>query len=398
MRHSAPPLPPACLRPALLSEAGRACARYVLDGGRLTHIDAESSQLLHSPLQLLPHSPGKKTSCPERSEVESDLLQLWTLWNSHDLTTRHCLRFLLSFCRELERSQAGYRKWARIWIREQRDQHQKEVRDTYLVHVHHRREPGRQISAAWAPHPQLAPEVLYDMLQEVLQHSPPLSGHSKRAQIIRCELVGEPVIIKRYSANPVKWKRRWEQSRARRAWAASHVLEKWSIPSVRGLGWLEYHHHGRLEESYFISRQLPPMETLRVWLRREYPRMSEAQRIRFRHRFRSEIMRIYQHGLAHVDLKLSNLLVNGVDPDSLTFYWIDLEDLRPSHHSLRTFIRNLYQLNGSLPRTIPAAERKAFVAGFRRLFPLATSPLLARYIIRQTRKRHLRQLRRQRGV
>ncbi|MDA3874106.1 MAG: hypothetical protein PF795_09105, partial [Kiritimatiellae bacterium] len=268
----------------------------------------------------------------------------------------------------------------------------------YVFHARQRREPTRQVTAAWSPHPQLAPEVLYDILREVLQHSPPLSGHSKRAQIIRCELVGEPVIVKRYSANPVKWKQRWELSRARRAWAASQVLETCSIPSIRGLGWLEYRENICLRESYFISRQLPPMETVRVWLRREYPRMSMSQRTRFRHRFRSEIMRIYQHGLAHVDLKLSNLLVNGTDLDSLTFYWIDLEDLRPSRHSLRTFIRNLYQLNGSLPRTIPAAERKAFVAGFRQLFPLATHAALARYVVRQTRKRHLRQLRRQRGA
>lgn len=398
MRQSPLTVPPALLRPALIREAGRACARYVLDGGRLLNIDIGNSRLQYSPLQLLPHSPGKKTLYPDRAEVENDLLQLWCAWSSPALTTRHGLRFLLSFSRELERSHAGYRTWARIWIRERQDVHQKQVREHYALQMSHRRKSNRGIAAAWSPHPQLAPEVLYDMLREVLQHSSPLSGHSKRAQIIRCELVGEPVIIKRYSANPVKWKRRWELSRARRAWAASQVLENWSIPSIRGLGWLEYYENGCLQESYFISRQLPPMETLRVWLRREYPRLTEPQRIRFRHRFRAEIMRIYQHGLAHVDLKLSNLLVNGTDPDALTFYWIDLEDLRPSRHSLRTFVRNLYQLNGSLPRTIPKQVRKDFLAGFRHLFPLATSPLLTRYVLRQTRKRHLRQLRRQRGA
>ncbi|MEX2607397.1 MAG: lipopolysaccharide kinase InaA family protein [Kiritimatiellia bacterium] len=398
MRASPPPLPPSLLRPALIREAGRACARYVLDGGRLVDIDVESSHLHHSPLQLLPHSPGKKTRFPDRAQLESDLLRLWTHGNATALTTRHGLRFLLSFCREMERNHSGYRMWARIWIRGQQDLRQKQVREIYTLHVSHRRESTRQVAAAWSPHPGLAPGVLHDMLREVLLDAPPLSGNSKRAQIIRCELVGEPVVIKHYSANPVKWKRRWELPRARRAWAASQVLEHWSIPSIRGLGWLESYENGCLQDSYFISRQLPPMETLRVWLRREYPRMSEQQRIRFRHRFRSEIMRIYQHGLVHVDLKLSNLLVNGADPDSLTFYWIDLEDLRPSRHSLRTFIRNLYQLNGSLPRCVPAADRKAFVSGFRHLFPPAASPLLTRYVLRQTRKRHLRQLRRQRGA
>lgn len=397
---SRPPLYWLPARPgsAFFREAGRACARYVLEGGRIADIDPESSRLLQSPVQLLPPSPGRKTPYPERRLVESDLLGLQERWTEPELSTGNRLRFLLSFSREMEKHRAGYRQWVRIWIREQRDLHQKRVREQYLLHVRHEQNTSPGVRAVWSPHPLLDPGVLNDMIQEVLRESPPLSGNSKRAQIFRCEIVGEPVIIKRYAANPVKWKRRWELSRARRAWAASRVLETWSIPSIRGLGWLEHHENGSLRESYFISRQLPPMETLRVWLRREYPKMSEAERIRFRYRFRSEILRIYRHGLVHVDLKLSNLLVKGGDPESLTFYWIDLEDLRPSPHSLRTFVRNLYQLNGSLPRTVPAADRTAFAAGFRQIFPLAASPLLIRYVIRQTRKRHLRQLRRQRGA
>ncbi|MDA3874959.1 MAG: hypothetical protein PF795_13500, partial [Kiritimatiellae bacterium] len=79
MRPSPLPLPPSLLRPALIREAGRACARYVLDGGRLLDIDVDSSHLHHSPLQLLPHSPGKKTLYPDRAQVETDLKQVWAI-------------------------------------------------------------------------------------------------------------------------------------------------------------------------------------------------------------------------------------------------------------------------------------------------------------------------------
>jgi tRNA A-37 threonylcarbamoyl transferase component Bud32 len=398
MMQPPPPFPKTIFSPAFLREAGRSCARYVLDGGRLTNIDFPACQLHHAHLQLLPHSPGKKTLYPDRTQVETDLLRLRSLWHSPPLSTPQQLRFLLSFCKELERSQPGYRAWVRIWIREQQKQYQLDVRSRYALLLQHPRGSNQPVEAVWTPHPQLEPNVLHEMIQEALQQSAPRAGRSQRARINRCELLGEPVVIKQYAPNPAKWKRRLERSRARRAWAASRILENCAVPSIRGLGWLEVYQNGSLQESYFISRQLPPMETLRVWLRREITRMSPQQRIDFRHKFRSEILRLHQQGLEHADLKLSNILVDGTDPAHLTFYWIDLEDLHPNRNFPRTFVRNLYQLNGSLPRQISAAERKAFVSGFRRTFLVASLPGLACFVKRKTRKRHLTQLRRQRGV
>jgi hypothetical protein len=225
----------------------------------------------------------------------------------------------------------------------------------------------------------------------------PLS-QSLRAMVMKAELLGQSVIIKRYASNPKAWKQRWEVSRARRAWAAAKVLDDLGLSSIKGLGWLEHHENGHLKESYFISRQLPEMETLRSWLRREFPQMKAEERVQFRHRFREEIFKLPRHGLAHVDLKLSNLLVQGPSPEDLNFYWIDLEDLRPNSTPRRTFVRNLYQLNGSLPRQIPLEDRKAFVAGFIRIFPFAKSPRLIKYVQRKTRRRHRDELKRVQGV
>lgn len=399
MISSPPGLPSSRLDSSFYREAGKACARYLQNGGRLRDIRMEESQLLQRPLQLTPIPTGKRTLFPDRQSLEEDLEGLWIRWQSqHSVRPGNALRFVCAFYKEMSRSGAGWASWARVWLRWQSHMQQLDGKERYQIFLE---QPGRgaeSFTAHWDSHPDLAPRVLHTMLLENLHPDKHALSHSRRAVVVTGELLGLPVIIKRYAANPHAWKQRWEVSRARRAWAASKVLEDLGLPAIRGLGWLEHHENGRLKESFFISQQLPEMETLRSWLRREFPKMNAPERLQFRHRLRQEILKLPQYGLAHVDLKLSNLLVQGPSAEDLRFYWIDLEDLRPNTHPRRTFVRNLYQLNGSLPRQIPLEERKAFVAGFQQLFPFATSPRLLRYVQRKTRRRHRDELKRLQGA
>lgn len=392
-------LPRSRLDSSFYREAGKACARYLQNGGQLRDIRPEESQLLQYPIQLSPVPTGKRTLYPDRETLETDLEMLWMAWQDHQpVRPGNALRFVCAFARELSRTAGDCRGWARVWLRRQTCFHQLDIRDRYLGWLE---QPGRgtdRFVTHWESHPVLEAELLHALLSEALHPEKHALSHSRRAVVIKSELLGQPVIIKRYAPNPNTWKQRWEVSRARRAWAAAKVLEDLDLPAIRGLGWLEHRENGRLKESYFISRQLPEMETLRSWLRREFPRMQPQERVQFRHRLRGEILALSRHGLAHVDLKLSNLLVQGPSPGDLRFYWIDLEDLRPDTHPRRTFVRNLYQLNGSLPRQIPLAERKAFVDGFRRRFPFAGSPRLLRYVQRKTRRRHRDELKRLQGA
>ena len=397
---SAPPtLPSSRLDSSFYREAGKACARYLQNGGRLREIDIEKSQLLQRPLQLTPVPTGKRALFPDRQALESDLEDMWIRWQSqHAVRPGNALRFLCAFSKEMSRTDADLTSWARVWLRGQTHLQQLDGQVCYQTFLE---QPGRgteNFTAHWESHPHLEAGVLHAILIENLHPDKYALSQSRRAVVIKGELLGLPVIIKRYAANPHAWKQRWEVSRARRAWAAAKVLEELGLPAMRGLGWLEHHEKGRLKESFFISQQLPEMETLRTWLRREFPKMHPHARVQFRHRLRQEILKLPQYGLAHVDLKLSNLLVQGPSAEDLRFYWIDLEDLRPNTHPRRTFVRNLYQLNGSLPRQIPLEERKAFVAGFQRAFPFATSARLLRYVQRKTRRRHQDELKRLQGA
>lgn len=399
MRSAAPVLPHSRLDSAFYREAGKACARYLQNGGRLRDIRMEESQLLQRPLQLTPIPTGKRALYPNREELEADLEALWMKWQTQQrLRPGNALRFLVAFCREMSRSPSDWTGWARVWLR--RNQFLQQLNGK-LLYQEYLDQPGTgtdRFTACWNSHPGLEASVLHTMLSEWTQPGNHPLSQSRRAMVIKGELLGQPVIIKRYTANPNAWKQRWEVSRARRAWAAAKVLEDLGLPALIGLGWLEHHENGRLKESFFISRQLPEMETLRSWLRREFPKMQARDREQFRHRLREEILKLSRHGLAHVDLKLSNLMVQGPSPGDLHFYWIDLEDLRPNHYPRHTFVRNLYQLNGSLPRQISLQDRKAFVAGFARMFPFVTSPRLITFVQRKTRRRHQDEIKRLQGA
>jgi len=394
-----PALPPSRVRNVFFIEAGRASARYVQNGGRLRDIQMEEADLLHSPLQLTPAPLGERQPYPSRILLEQDLSELFSSWCvSQGTSIRNAFRFIFSFCGEMENSQSGWFDWVSVWITKQRTDHQRNVQQDYQFVLEMDKQVKSTFIAHWPSHPTTEAKVLHEMLEDGLKAETSELSHSQRAIVVQTELLGEDVIVKRYAENPKKWKQRWETSRARRAWAGSQVLKKIDLPAIRGIGWLEHYENGHLKESFFISHQLPAMETLRAWLRREFPKMSPSQRVEFRHRLRNEILKLHQHGLSHIDLKLSNILIQGEELKDLIFYWIDLEDLRPARLSRRTFIRNLYQLNGSLPRQIPLEERKAFLAGFQALFPFASSPKLLRYVQKKTQRRHRDELKRLQGA
>ncbi|WFB36727.1 lipopolysaccharide kinase InaA family protein [Kiritimatiellota bacterium B12222] len=388
MTTPSPILPSTRLNCGFYSRAGKACAHYVQNGGRIRNIEIHSQLLLADPIQINPPPTGPREPYPCREDVEGDLENLWTRWQqNHGAHIRQALRFLFAFCREMERHHNGWTPWARVWIQHLQSQHQQDIRYRYNTLLGPRAQQNNGYCSFWKPHPSIDASVLHAMLSEACEASNPSISHSRRAVVVSADLLGQAVVIKRYAPNPKQWKQKWEVSRARRAWASSTLLEELNIPSIRGLGWLEHYENGLLKESYFISNQLPPMETLRVWLRREFSKMTPSEKTQFRHQLRNEIQHLHRHGLAHTDLKCSNLLVQGPRREELSYYWIDLEDLKPDYSSRRTFIRNLFQLNGSIPREVPLEQRKAFVAGFRRNFPFSTSPWLLTFVQRKTAKR-----------
>ncbi len=314
-------------------------------------------------------------------------------WPSMARQPRDVMTFLMAFSHALGQENPDSASWLRLWLQHQRSNHRAHVHSRYHLHFGQSR-PDRELplNGLWIPDHTLAPEALLSELEQ-FHVSRPLH-HSRRADVREGTLMGLQVVVKRFAPNPTSWRRRFEVSRARRAWTGACVLQELGIPCASPLGWLECREQGALGVSYFISRQLPTRQNARTWLRRNLPLWEESERVRMRHVLRNEVQRLHGHGISHGDLKLSNLLVRERPHAPPVFYWIDLEDLRVDGPSFRTFVRNLYQLNGSLPRDIRREERLAFARGFQNRFPSARKRWLHWYVEQQTRIRLNRELRR----
>jgi|GEM_PF-1106871 len=387
-------LPPD-VRRRFLREAGRACALYLREGGRLGDIRPEDSRFQEGRLQLHPLPKGARTSYPDRSRLESDLRDLERGWASAVPTETDRLRFLTALCRELDRENGGRMGWARVWLGGRTHEHRLLLRARYH-HLLRETAPVKDVSltGAWRPDPSISTEALLQAVRALESENGDVLSRSRRATVVRGTLLGREVVVKRFAPNPRAWRRILEISRARRAWAGARLLEDLDLNGVRALGWMEEREEGHLIHAWFIAEPLPTLETARVWLRRELPGMSPRARTAFRYALREEILRLHRHGLTHKDQKLSNLLVRCDANGHPSFYRVDLEDIRPRRSSFRTLVRNFYQLNGSLPRQITREEREAFVRGFRPTFPLAAHPWVMRYVERKTRVRLRRELRR----
>jgi hypothetical protein len=347
--------------------------------------------------------PGSAVRCPappDRHDLESALAVYLEHPVVRSCSTRQRLKALHLLARPLGISTHDLAQWKRVFVQRETLELRKTLRLTYAAHLQadDAVSGDGQVRGIWREETGTGIDHLLPEILRSYENPDELIKRGRRSTLWLGSLFATPVIIKRYEPNPRLWRRPLEICRARRAWAGANTLDRAELPVPEPLGWLEVLSGPEAGTSYFITRPLPPSETVRVWLRREWKRMSATERTRFRHVLRAHFMSLYSSGLVHLDAKLSNLRIEEHQEGGLRFIWTDLEDIRPQRILSRTFLRNLYQINGSLPREIPAEHRHRFLKGFTPLFPWAASPGVACYIRRVTLKRHRRELRRQCGA
>lgn len=385
----------------ILQQAATELGHRCQEGIPLQAIPADSWWIEDGQLHV-PH-PGSADRCaapPDRHDLENAL----AIYLEHPVvrscSTRQRLKALHLLARPLGINAHDLAQWRRVFVQRETLHLKKTLRLTYAAHLQadDAVSTDGQVRGIWqgesgAGIDRLLPEILRSYA-----NPDDLIKRGRRSTLWLGSLFATPVIIKRYEPNPRPWRRPFEICRARRAWAGVNTLNRAELPVPDPLGWLEVLSGPEAGTSYFITRPLPTSETVRTWLRREWKKMSPNEHTRFRHLLREHFSALYSKGLVHLDAKLSNLRIAQNPEGGLGFIWTDLEDIRPQRILSRTFLRNLYQINGSLPREIPAEHRHRFLKGFRTLFPRAASPWVARYIRRVTLKRHRRELRRQCGA
>jgi hypothetical protein len=385
---------PADMRRPFLREAARACARYVQGGGNLCTINPETSCLRGGRLILQPLPAGAAT-LPSRASVEAGLAGLNALGIPPDLRDPDRLRFFLNFCDVLAKEDPLWLSWSRLWLKEQEQAVMRQSRAFFRNALRFDLSSPPQIGVwgAWLGHVETDAGGLLHAIRHLSGADKTLLKAGPRATVWSASLLGEDAVIKYFEPNPRAWRRRLDFSRARYAWAGTRLMRTFdqNVPDL--LGFLECFEDGVSKEGYIIHRRIADAEPFGMWLMRKNRTMGDVERKNLRHRLREEFLRLYRRGIYHKDTKTHNLLVRELPGGALKFWWIDLEDIRTANGvAFWKVIRNLYQLNSSLPNRIPVRERLAFARGLRTRYPLATHPLVLRHIEHKSRRRLRREV------
>lgn len=86
---------------------------------------------------------------------------------------------------------------------------------------------------------------------------------------------------------------------------------------------------------------------------------------RFIDAFSTSLRRVHKEGIYHGDLKGGNVLVEETGDDGWVFYYLDLDRVVFKRSvSMRSVIKNLVQLNASLPNEFSFSDRMRFYKGY----------------------------------
>ncbi|MCH8514451.1 MAG: hypothetical protein LAT83_22740, partial [Kiritimatiellae bacterium] len=277
---------PASLRATFLREAARACARYLLAGGRFSQINEDRSLIQGGHLVLMPLPAPGKSSLPDRKTVALSLQFLAKEWTFIAPQPQHRLRFFLRFLRELHPRAQIRKPIARTWIRQA---------ETELAHFHQARyhellregkTNGQTATGAWRGDSPMEPEALLRIVETLRQNRTQILNLSPRAEVWRDTLMGEDVVIKYFPANPRAWRQWLGFSRARRGWAGGMILHEAGLPGPEPLGFAERLVRGRPRESLMIMRMIPDARSLQRHLVHRLPAMPKTERVNLRHELR----------------------------------------------------------------------------------------------------------------
>jgi len=183
---------------------------------------------------------------------------------------------------------------------------------------------------------------------------------------------------------------RWSQylfpSKGIRAWVGGNGLKVRGVSSITPLALLERRGWSGKRESFLF------MEALRDGLEMDRYILSDLEgrekKRAFVKAFAHWLSSLHQKGIYHQDMKACNVLVRE-NEGRWDFYLLDLEDVRLNVRvGERRLMKNLLQLNTSIPETITRTDRLRFLEEYRSLRPVVEKikPFL-RTLLNESRKR-----------
>ena len=380
-------------RHRLLDSAAKTLARLHLAGVNLSLIDLSQGLCTlggPSPLYQL-QTPPKESPDPVRMDALLQTLLTWRAYYRKHLSELDMAFFLVRF----GEGTGVPRLLARNMLAEILNRDRRE----HLIEAvaRHRSSLARlpAAGALWRDVPDLE-------LPDELEAATSAAGirilkRSPCSTVYATHLRGEEVVIKEFR-RPASFLRRLRASlgpcKAARAWAASCAMSECDLPTPAALGFA-----CRGEKSWVVTRWMTGWITLRDWIKPRLHLRPEAVRHAEEDLLLDAITGLLNAGFWHADMKPSNLLVPADGPARVEdFLWIDLECVSAGTPITRDrLLRNLAQLNGGIGRRLPREDRMRFLRRLSGRFPCLRGRGTAEWIERTTRRRLLREVRRECG-
>jgi tRNA A-37 threonylcarbamoyl transferase component Bud32 len=180
----------------------------------------------------------------------------------------------------------------------------------------------------------------------------------------------ESVCIKEYKY-PSSFKRflySFCNSPARRAWFAAHGLIALNVKTPKPIALIEEKRFGILRKSFIITEDitasLPCNKYISETFHNPYDKTASGKKRIFLSCLAASFRQLHDSGIYHRDLKANNIMIMEL-PDTWNFFYLDLDRVCfDKTITLKKKIKNLSQLNASLPNCITYTDRLRFYRAY----------------------------------
>jgi tRNA A-37 threonylcarbamoyl transferase component Bud32 len=214
-------------------------------------------------------------------------------------------------------------------------------------------------------------EMVHSQREKVLKYSP----ESFVSIIMDIAANDRRVCIKEYRYETIldRLRNSFKRPKGKSSWVVGNVLFSRGMCLLKPLAYIERRKLGLLRKALFVTESLVGDMEMGHYLTRRFERKARQDLGRFMGQFTGWIGSLHRAGIYHRDLKTSNILVRE-RPDGWGFSLIDLEDvLQEPKIGNERILRNLVQINCSVPRFLSYGDRIRFLRGYLRANPLTIS-------------------------
>jgi tRNA A-37 threonylcarbamoyl transferase component Bud32 len=163
----------------------------------------------------------------------------------------------------------------------------------------------------------------------------------------------------------------FRQPKGKISWVAGNVLFSRGICPMKPLAYAERRRLKLLQEAYYVTESLADDMEMDRYLIRMFEKQAGQDLRKFIRHFAGWIGFLHRTGIYHRDLKTCNILIRE-KPGGWNFSLIDLEDvIQGAKIGIEKILRNLVQINCSVPRFFTYGDRIRFLKGYLGANPVA---------------------------